>query len=410
MNANLILFEDEYSGDLRPITLTRPAFAVTCACCNLYELAGEVSERISYVVRDYLAATTAHAYRSAPPGEGPTLFLNASLAPDVRYIPRLRGLLEQGAAWLCPSGQRVAAAVVPAGTALPQKLASEGISRCLLALGLPVDDDVQLKTFDYPFHVIDAYHDLFPANLEWRIKKAGLKKVRPGVYAGADVKIAETAVFHVEDGPIVLDAGVSVMDFTYLFGPVYIGPGSRIIERSSIKEFTSVGHTCKVGGEVEASVIEPYTNKQHHGFLGHAYVGSWVNLGAGTSNSDLKNTYGEIRFQHDGRALSTGMQFLGCVIGDYAKSAINTSIFTGKTVGVASMLYGYVGQNVPSFVNYARSFGQVTEVVLDQAIVTQKRMFSRRKVEQTPEDVQLLKDAFTLTREERVMSAELPIL
>jgi len=201
-----------------------------------------------------------------------------------------------------------------------------------------------------------------------------------------------------------------VRDFTYFTGPVYVGAGSRIIERSSVKEFTSIGHTCKVGGEVEATTLEPYTNKQHHGFLGHAYVGSWVNLGAGTSNSDLKNTYGPVRFEHKGERIDTGLQFLGCIIGDYAKSAINTSVFTGKSVGVASMLYGYVGQNVPSFCNYARSFGQVTEVSAEQAVTTQKRMFARRGVQQTEDDADLLRAVFDLTRGERLMATGPPVL
>ncbi len=231
-----------------------------------------------------------------------------------------------------------------------------------------------------------------------------------GVFVGQDVSLPQTAVFHAEDGPIVLDDGVRVLDFCYFSGPVYVGPGSRIIERSSVKEFTSIGHTCKIGGEVEASSIEPYTNKQHHGFLGHAYVGSWVNMGAGTSNSDLKNTYGEVRFVQKGRRLETGLQFLGCIIGDYSKSAINTSIFTGKSIGVSSMLYGYVGQNVPSFCNYARSFGQVTEVALEQATITQRRMFARRNVEQTEDDVALLRAVFELTREERLIDTAPPIL
>ena len=104
------------------------------------------------------------------------------------------------------------------------------------------------------------------------------------------------------------------------------------------------------------------------------------------------------------------MQFLGCVIGDYAKSAINTSIFTGKVIGVSSMLYGFVGTNVPSFCNYARSFGQITECPVDQAILIQKRMFSRRGIQQTPEDAALLRDVFERTRSERLISDEPPAL
>ncbi|MCX7038784.1 MAG: glucose-1-phosphate thymidylyltransferase, partial [Spirochaetes bacterium] len=175
-------------------------------------------------------------------------------------------------------------------------------------------------------------------------------------------------------------------------------------------ECVSIGERCKIGGEIEASVIEGYTNKQHHGFLGHSYVGSWVNLGAGTSNSDLKNTYGEVRLEFHHAKVDTGMQFLGAVIGDYAKSAINTSIFTGKIVGVSSMLYGFVGQNVPSFCNYARSFGQITECPVDQAVLIQKRMFARRGIAQSVEDVEVLKAAFELTRSERLISDEPPAL
>jgi glucose-1-phosphate thymidylyltransferase len=135
-----------------------------------------------------------------------------------------------------------------------------------------------------------------------------------------------------------------------------------------------------------------------------------VNLGAGTSNSDLKNTYGEVRLEYPHRRVDTGMQFLGCILGDFAKSAINTSIFTGKIIGVSSMLYGFIGSNVPSFSNYARSFGQITECPVDQAVLIQKRMFARRGIRQTPEDAALLKDVFELTRIERLISDEPPAL
>lgn len=167
----------------------------------------------------------------------------------------------------------------------------------------------------------------------------------------------------------------------------------------------AVGHMAKIGGEVMASVVEPYSNKQHHGYLGNSYVGSWVNLGAGTSNSDLKNTYGEIRMEYDGDKIGTGSQFMGCVIGDYVKSAVNTSIFTGKIVGVCSMLYGFITMNVPGFVNYAQTLGYVTEVPLDVAVTAQQRVFRRRNVPHRPHDVELIHELFELTRAERETAA-----
>ena len=167
-----------------------------------------------------------------------------------------------------------------------------------------------------------------------------------------------------------------------------------------------IAHHCKVGGEVECSIMEVYSNKQHHGFLGHSWIGSWVNIGAGTSNSDLKNTYGEITIEYQGRKTPTGMQFFGCIIGDYSKVAINTSIFTGKIIGVASYIYGFVTTNVPSFCNYARSFGQISEHHLPAVVRAQQRMFTRRNVKQKRVHIKLLEHVYRITQGERIMSTE----
>jgi glucose-1-phosphate thymidylyltransferase len=110
--------------------------------------------------------------------------------------------------------------------------------------------------------------------------------------------------------------------------------------------------------------------------------------------------------EYHGRKVATGMQFIGAIIGDYAKTAINTGIFTGKTIGVCSMVYGFVTTNVPSFVNYARLFAQVTEAPVEVMAATQKRMFARRGVEQRACDVQLLHDMHELTAWERQQPGE----
>ncbi len=410
MRGQIVLFEDQFVGDMAPITLTRPAFGVRCAVFNLYDVVHMSGAFVTYVVRDWLKRVTRREYEGSPLAAGPKLFLNAAVLPDVRYVERLESIIEEGEPFLSTSEQRVTAALVPAEAKAPSDLSPDTVQPWLLELGLPVRDEEPFRIFDYPFQVVGALKELFPQNLVRKIEAGGYRQFRPGVFVGRGVEVADTAVFHSEGGPIVLDDGARVLDFTYFFGPLYVGPNSRIIERSSVKENVSVAHTCKIGGEVEASVIEPYTNKQHHGFLGHSYVGSWVNMGAGTSNSDLKNTYGAVRVQLGNRRVETGMQFLGCIMGDYCKTAINTSIFTGKIIGVGSMLYGLIGQNVPCFTNYARSFGQVTEVGLEQAIVTQKRMFARRDVQQTEADVELLRAVFERTRGERHISAEPPVL
>ena len=414
MEPRIVLFEDHLLEDMAPVSLTRPAFAVTCGCYTLREVvcsAIEPPAQVRWIVRDYLSRITARRWpRADVPADGMLFFLNASVVPDVRYAARIRRLWDAGAPFIATAGRRVSAALVPAGSPAPEKLTAENVTPWLLEMKLPLHDEELFRTLDHQFETVKYIEPLFEANLAHRVKTGGYREVTRGVFARDGVAIAGSAVFRTNDGPVVLEKDVEIADFAYVVGPVHVGARTRVIERASLKELVCIGETCKIGGEVETSTIEDFTNKQHHGFLGHSWVGSWVNLGAGTSNSDLKNTYGEVRLEFPHRRVDTGMQFLGCVIGDYAKSAINTSIFTGKIIGVSSMLYGFVGSNVPSFCNYARSFGQITECPVDQAVLIQKRMFARRSIVQAPEDAQMLRDVFEITRAERLISDEPPSL
>jgi UDP-N-acetylglucosamine diphosphorylase / glucose-1-phosphate thymidylyltransferase / UDP-N-acetylgalactosamine diphosphorylase / glucosamine-1-phosphate N-acetyltransferase / galactosamine-1-phosphate N-acetyltransferase len=261
--------------------------------------------------------------------------------------------------------------------------------------------EAKAAVFRFPHDVVATHMEEMSTAMQWRLKHGEYTEIMDGVFGKSGVKIGAYAVVDASQGPIVMEENVRVGPFCLLSGPVYAGAGARVLEHAALKDGVSLGHTVKIGGEVEASVIEPYTNKQHHGFLGHSYLGSWINLGAGTCNSDLKNTYGKINIHYGDHKVATGMQFLGCFIGDYSKTAINTSIFTGKVIGVCSMMYGFVTSNVPSYVNYARLFGQTSLLPPDVMINTQKRMFDRRKVSQRECDKQLIRDMYDLTIDER---------
>ena len=212
----------------------------------------------------------------------------------------------------------------------------------------------RLPLLSFPHELIHRHVDTMGENLEHRIRTGHYREVRDGVFLASNAELAEWVDTDTSQGPIVAEAGSVIKPFACLRGPLYLGAMSRVNEHAVLKPGVSVGTMSKVGGEIEASVIEAFSNKQHTGYLGHSYLGRWVNLGAGTSNSNLKNTYGTVRMDVAGRRIDTGMQFMGCVIGDFTKSAINTGIFTGKLIGCCSMLYGFVTTNVPSFVNYAR--------------------------------------------------------
>src|SRR5207248_4742174 len=118
-------------------------------------------------------------------------------------------------------------------------------------------------------------------------------------------------------GPVVIDRHAVITAFSRLEGPCYIGPHTHILG-ATIRAGTTLGPHCRIGGEVEASIIQGYTNKYHDGFLGHSYVGSWVNLGAGTHNSDLRNDYGPVTVTVAGRRVDTGRTKIGCYLGDHA--------------------------------------------------------------------------------------------
>ncbi|HEV3021957.1 MAG TPA: putative sugar nucleotidyl transferase [Pirellulales bacterium] len=420
----LILFEDELVTQLYPITLGKPAYTIGCGSYRLLDLVAGLAGHVHAVVRPHLTAFRQAEPLPKPGGAAPregVAYVNARLVPHVKSIEQIRRLLAAGRPGIVrpnaehrPENQRtpggngeVAVAIVPPGTTLlPDTATAKDLAAWLTQLKLQELDSPRLALFDYPHDIVRHHLTILPANLEHRLSQGGYREAQPGVFVAEGALLGEHVVAHTQEGPIVLDRQASIGPFCYLRGPAYVGPQARVIEHAAIKDGVSLGHTTKVGGEVEGSIIEPYTNKQHHGFLGHSFLGSWVNLGAGTCNSDLKNTYGSVNMEYQGRRVATGMQFVGAIVGDYAKTAINTGIFTGKTVGVCSMVYGFVTTNVPSFTNYARLFGQVTEAPVEVMVATQARMFVRRQVEQRPCDVQLLQAMYELTRHERQLAGE----
>jgi len=164
-----------------------------------------------------------------------------------------------------------------------------------------------------------------------------------------DAQVSAHAVIDVRNGPVVIDAGARIGPFCLIQGPVYIGQKSQL---DSCRITNSIaGENCRLGGEIADSVIGDYSNKHHDGFLGHSLVGDWVNLGALTTTSDLKNNYGEVRLTYNNQRYEAGTIKLGSVIGDYAKTAIGTMLGTGCVVDFAANLFGrtHWSGHVPAF-------------------------------------------------------------
>ena len=191
-------------------------------------------------------------------------------------------------------------------------------------------------------------------------------------------------------GPIIIDAHTAIHPNSVLRGPCYIGPHCIIGPLALIREGVSVGPQCRVGGEVAQTIIAGFSNKAHDGYLGHSYLGHWVNLGAGTTTSNLKNTYGSIRMQIGKKQIDTDRKFMGSMIGDHTKTAIGTRLMTGSYVGYCTLL---AASKMPA--KYTPSFTFVTDKGSEsyqpqKAKEVMTQVFARRQRPWTDHDDKML--------------------
>ena len=157
------------------------------------------------------------------------------------------------------------------------------------------------------------------------------------VSVARDARVDPGCVLDARPGPIVVAEGASLAPFTHLEGPAIVGEGTQLLGGKLSR--VAIGPQCRVAGEVEATIFRGYANKRHQGFLGHAVVGEWVNLGALTTNSDLKNNYGNVRVWVEGKERDSGQTKIGCFLGDHVKTGIGTLLTTGAVVGPGSNLF-----------------------------------------------------------------------
>jgi UDP-N-acetylglucosamine diphosphorylase/glucosamine-1-phosphate N-acetyltransferase len=168
---------------------------------------------------------------------------------------------------------------------------------------------------------------------------------------GADVRIDPGAVLDAREGPIALGAGTRISAGSVVIGPVAAGPDCLLKPAARVFGGVSLGPATKVGGEVYASIVQGFSNKQHDGFLGRSYLGCWVNLGAATDTSDLRNDYGNVTLALAGESVPTGRRGVGSLIGDHTRTAIHTRLNTGTVLGVSANVLApdFPARETPSF-------------------------------------------------------------
>jgi UDP-N-acetylglucosamine diphosphorylase/glucosamine-1-phosphate N-acetyltransferase len=416
MIDRICVFEDQYFRRLLPLVYTRPVYDLRCGMLTLRE---KIQRRYPGATpglhaRPYLA----DLLREQNPGtavnhvEGQgCLFLNGRLVASEELSARIP---LDGPDALFTSGEILVAArlggkVLDAfRSGLPE---FPGISSFP---GIP-QTGLSPRMVSYPWDLVNFNGPEIVSDFQLLAPERG-ERMRGKVYEGAHLinpenivigegsKVKPGVVLDGESGPIWLGNNVTVFPNAVIEGPAFVGDRSVIKIGAKIYENTSIGPACKVGGEVEGAVIHSFSNKQHDGFLGHAYLGMWVNLGADTNNSDLKNNYGSVKLVIDGETVDSGSMFMGLVMGDHSKSAINSMFNTGTVVGVSSNVFGsgFPPKSIPSF---AWGGGEGLKTYdLERALDVARRVMGRRKVTLSPAEEKVLRVVFELTGRERAQA------
>lgn len=338
----LFLFDDRATDDWRPFALTRP-------CGELRFGDRLLRERIEAFVGLRAEATLSRAWltRFSEAGAPPVRDRTRPLPPGDRLLLSSRFVPARGTHWRTPEGSRshlllcegeAIGAWLPAGVEDPGE---EWLSR--------PDEMPGARALDLAGTRLRNVWDLVgrnPDRLAEDLAEAVATDLPPGAHRigtgpirlARDVVVEPGVLFDTRHGGVRLDEGVEVRSGARLAGPLHAGPGSRLLGGSY--ECVSAGPRSYMRGEIEESIVLGYANKAHDGFLGHALIGRWVNLGAMTTNSDLKNNYGPVRLGGPEGEIETGLVKLGCLIGDHVKSAIGTMINTGTVVGAGANLFG----------------------------------------------------------------------
>jgi UDP-N-acetylglucosamine diphosphorylase / glucose-1-phosphate thymidylyltransferase / UDP-N-acetylgalactosamine diphosphorylase / glucosamine-1-phosphate N-acetyltransferase / galactosamine-1-phosphate N-acetyltransferase len=409
---HICIFEDEQYLNFEPLIYSRPVFDLVCGMTTLKEkiIRAFPKEKVVFKCRKYL--------ESFVRVENPKCRVNQFDNDDYLFIngritapSNLKNILstKSGEEKVFVSKGIVVAARISKKRIKDLSLGKVEIIDTELFKNLP-SEEVEINCASYLWDLV--YQNGKEIQIDFNIltkgessakkKYSGVSFInRKNIFIGKDVEIKPGVVLDASTGPIFIEKNVTIFPNAVIQGPFYIGESSKIKSCATIYPNVSIGKVCKVGGEVEDTIIHPYTNKQHSGFLGHSFLGSWINLGADTNNSDLQNNYGTIKVQVNGRHIDSRKQFVGLMMGDHSKTAINTMFNTGTIVGFSSNVYGagFPPKYIPSF-GWGGS-ESMKEYKLAKALETARAVFARRDKDFKKEDEEMFETIFNLTKEDR---------
>ena len=383
MTERLVLFEDAHWGDLSPLTDLLPvhalAFGDSCLATRWMRAIPEASPGPFVGRSGALAAWGMAPRESRIDPSDPVLAINVAAMPGSWLAP----LIEEGGLALWMAGERVIGARAPfkdLAAGLPR---GADFASFLRESKLP-EVRIEARVLRWPWDLVEWNPEALVADLESaRPESAGEVHRLAALYepdrisVGAGARVDALAVLDARSGPIRLGPRVIVMPHTIVAGPCVVGEGTELLTR--VVSRSTIGPECRIAGEVDSSVWQGYANKRHHGFVGHSMVGEWANLGALTTTSDLKNTYGEVRVWAAGREVATGSPKIGSFIGAHVKTGIGTLLPTGASIGTGSNLFGggrFAPKRVPAFTWWDGE--RSVEHRLDRFLETAQIAMSRR--------------------------------
>ncbi len=401
----LIVFENEQWTNHTPLSYIRPVFELRCGMFTLLERIINVAKADDVVlfVRDYLVELTKKKYQYQVNNLSQSDDL---LIVDGRYLVEAEFSIEKEAAYICEN--ELVYAFVRKENA--SKIQGNSIQTILNSVKNLPSFEIKARMMKFPWNLVHYNAEMIKKDFENLGKKGieGKFSSQAIVYGPDNIFIAQGAEIHpcvvldTNSGPIYIDEGAKIYPFSRIEGPCYIGKETHIMPGASIREGNTVGPVCRVGGEVEESIFQGYSNKYHDGFIGHAYIGEFVNLGALTTNSDLKNDYSAVTVYVNGKPVCTGDLKVGSFIGDHTKTSIGTLFNTGTSVGIMCNITagGILPKFFPSFVWYVnnkfmKGFG--LEMMLDTA----RASMERRKRTLTKEEEDVIRKVYEITADVR---------
>ncbi len=406
-------FEDHGAQDLQPLSLTRPVFDLYCGLSSIStKQARYFAARSSgALVRSFLIDSV----RQQRPDEsvndpfwmqsGPVVLVNG------RWLPP-HGARELDSVLVSPCagtvGGEIAFAVLsPEQTA---ELAATKLNDCLKLWqrSLPCHDAggrMIARPWDLVRHNGDEIiNDFRGRPTQFNCRPLDVSLVGPAGLLSIDrsVQLDPLVVADTRNGPVVIDRDAVIGAFTRLEGPCYIGPGTQVFG-AKIRAGTTIGPYCRIGGEIESSIFQGFTNKYHDGFIGHSYIGEWVNIGAGAQFSDLRHDYGEISLTCDGATIRTGSNKVGSFVGDHAKIGIGSLLNTGTMIGpFASLLPAgrLLPKSVPAFCHVAHG-SVIDNHDVEAQFSTVREVMRRRGVDLTVEQLKVYRRVYEQTEDQR---------